>query len=145
MKGSHIYGSVDYGYGDPWSFHLHAALPGGHMRTFYEDYGQRKTDQMQSAIIKRALEQETFDDGKTPLMEGVQWIVYDPSMKNSRQEGGLAKSIIEVYQDKNPRVQFLPGSAPGRRAYRARTAGWKTSARWPIVCPDGAARRAATI
>ena len=100
---------------------------------------------MQSAIIKRALEQETFDDGKTPLMEGVQWIVYDPSMKNSRQEGGLAKSIIEVYQDKNPRVQFLPGSAPGRRAYRARTAGWKTSARWPIVCPDGAARRAATI
>ena len=25
VKGSHIYGSVDYGYGDPWSFHLHAA------------------------------------------------------------------------------------------------------------------------
>lgn len=71
-------------------------------------------------------------------------VVYDPSMKSGRTGMGLAKSIIEVYQDKLPRVQFMPGSAPGRRAYRARTAGRTRSARWPMVCPDGAARRAAT-
>ena len=29
---------------------------------------------------------------------------------------GLAKSIIECYRDKLPRVQFMPGFAPGRRA-----------------------------
>ena len=52
--GSHIFGSVDYGYGAPWSFHLHAALPGGHVRTFFEDYGPRKRDVKQAEIIKKA-------------------------------------------------------------------------------------------
>lgn len=133
VAGTLIYGSVDYGYGAPWSFHLHAALPGGHTRTFFEDYGARKTDVTQAKIIKRALEGQFFSDGKTPLMDGLQWVVYDPSMKNSRQEMGLAKAIIEVYQDAMPRVQFLSGAA-GRPARLSRPNRWMDAL---DVAPDG--------
>jgi hypothetical protein len=121
--GAHIFGSVDYGYGDPCSIHLHAALPGGHTRTFLEFYGTRKRDSEQAAILKRMLERDTFADGKTKLMEGLQWVVYDPQMKGSRQEMGLAKSIIEVYQDLMPRVPFLAG-AGGRQARVSRPGRW---------------------
>jgi hypothetical protein len=112
---AHIFGSLDYGYGAPASIHLHAALPGGHTRTFLEFYGARKRDVKQAEILKRMLERETFADGTTPLIEGLQWVVYDPQMAGSRQEMGLAKTIIEVYQDAMPRVQFLAGAA-GRQA-----------------------------
>lgn len=121
--GAMIFGSTDYGYGAPWSFHLHAVLPGGHVRTFFEDYGPKRRDIKQADIIKRALEHQTFADGKTPLMDGVQWIVYDPIIKGSRMEYGLAKTIVEVYQDAMPRVQFLPGAA-GRQARLSRPNRW---------------------
>lgn len=122
-KGSHIFGSLDYGYGAPASIHLHAALPGGHTRTFLEFYGPKKRDREQAEILKRMLEKDTYDDGRTPLLEGMQWTVYDPQMKGSRQEMGLAKSIIEVFQDVNPRVQFLSG-AGGRQARVSRPQRW---------------------
>lgn len=132
-RGAHIYGSLDYGYGAPYSMHLHASMVGGHTRTFFEDYGPKKTDQVQAAILKRALEQETYADGKTPLMEGLQWVVYDPQMANSRAEMGLAKSIIEVYQDAMPRVQFLAG-AKGRGARLSRPQRWLDAL---STAPDG--------
>jgi phage terminase large subunit len=122
-KGALIYGSVDYGYGVPWAFHLHAALPGGHTRTFYERYGVGVRDAEQARQIQQALTTLTFTDGKTPLFEGLQWIVYDPSMKGSRKEQGLAKSIIEVYHDECPRVAFLQGAA-GRSARMSRPNRW---------------------
>jgi hypothetical protein len=54
--GALIFGSVDYGYGAPWSFHLHAGLPGGHVRTFFEIYKARVRDQLQARMIRRVLE-----------------------------------------------------------------------------------------
>jgi len=66
-------------------------------------------------------------------MEGIQWIVYDPQMKSSRMETGLAKSIIEVYQDENPRVQFLQGAA-GRPARLSRPNRWMDAL---APAPDG--------
>ena len=39
-----VFGSVDYGFGAPWSAHLHAALVGGHTRTFQEGYGREVAD-----------------------------------------------------------------------------------------------------
>lgn len=132
-KGSLIYGSTDYGYGAPWAFYLHATLPGGHTRTFLEDYGPKKRDVKQAEIMKGALEQQTFDDGKTPLMEGLQWIVYDPLIRGSRQEQGLSKSILEVYQDAMPRVQFLAGVAT-RQARLSRPNRWMDAL---ATAPDG--------
>jgi hypothetical protein len=131
--GSPIFGSLDYGYGAPASMHLHASLPGGHTRTFLEFYGARKRDTEQGQILKRMLERETFADGKTSLLEGLQWVVYDPQMKGSRQEMGLAKTIIEVYQDHNPRVQFLAGAA-GRQARLSRPNRWQDAL---AIAPDG--------
>jgi hypothetical protein len=132
-KGAHIFGSLDYGYGAPASIHLHAALPGGHTRTFLEFYGAKKRDSEQAQILKRMLERDTFADGKTPLMEGVQWVVFDPSMDSSRQEHALAKTIIEVFQDAMPRVQFLKGAA-GRPARLSRPNRWQDAL---AIAPDG--------
>lgn len=122
--GTNIYGSVDYGFGAPWSFHLHAALPGGHTRTFFEFYAAGVRDIHQAQRIWKALNTETYNDGKTPLLKGLQWIVYDPAMSGSRAEDGLAKSIIEVYGDAcQHKVQFMPG-AGGRAARMSRPNRW---------------------
>jgi hypothetical protein len=51
-----IYGSIDYGYGAPWSFHLHAILPGGHIRTFFEFYKAGVRDSEQARMIRIAIE-----------------------------------------------------------------------------------------
>jgi hypothetical protein len=132
--GSHIWGSVDYGYGAPWSFHLHASLPGGHTRTFFEFYEARVRDQQQGERIWKALNTLTFDDKKTKIFDGLQWIVYDPEMKGSRKEVGLAKSIIEVYNDAcQNRVQFLEGAA-GRSARMSRPNRWMDAL---STAPDG--------
>jgi hypothetical protein len=131
--GALIFGSVDYGYGAPWSFHLHAALPGGHTRTFFEFYMARKRDAEQAGMIREALTRETFADGQTPLMDGLEWIVMDPSMWNTRQEMGLAKSIAEVYMDILPRVQIQKGAA-GRGARLSRPNRWLDAL---SIAPDG--------
>lgn len=136
-KGALIYGSVDYGYGVPWSFHLHAALPGGHVRTFFEFYLTRKRDAEQAAMIAKALK----DLDLRP-----EWIVMDPSMWNSRKEMGLSKSIAEVYGDHlNAMCQLRPGAA-GRSARVSRPQRWldalQTAADglpfWTVTtaCPD---------
>lgn len=145
-KGTLIYGSVDYGFGAPWSFHLHAALPGGHTRTFFEFYEARVRDVHQAQRIWQALNTLTFRDTTVPILEGLQWVVYDPSMASSRAETGLAKSIIEVYQDEtHHKVQFLSG-AGGRPARKSRPGRWMdalaTNAdglpNWSVTaaCPD---------
>jgi hypothetical protein len=131
--GAKIYGSVDYGFGAPWSFHLHAVLPGGHTRTFFEFYKTRVRDEDQAKDIREALTREKHADGTTPLMEGLEWIVMDPSMWNSREETGRAKSIAEVYQDTMPRVQFMRGAA-GRGARMSRPNRWMDAL---SLAPDG--------
>jgi hypothetical protein len=132
--GAKIYGSVDYGYGAPWSFHLHATLPGGHTRTFFEFYEAGVRDHEQAARIWRALNTVTFRDSKVPLLEGLEYIVYEPVMSGSRLENGLAKSIIEVYQDETQhKVQFLQG-AGGRSARMSRPNRWMDAL---SIAPDG--------
>jgi hypothetical protein len=123
--GALIYSSVDYGFGAPWSFHLHAALPGGHTRTFFEFYKAGVRDHEQARMIWRAVSQDVcFAGTNKPVLEGLQWCVYDPAMGGSRQEVGLAKSIIEVYQDEtHHKVQFLAG-AGGRSARMSRPNRW---------------------
>lgn len=124
-KGATIFGSVDYGYGAPWAFHLHAALPGGHVRTFFEYYMTRVRDREQAEMILRAL----IDGDYKP-----EWIVGDPSMWNSRKEMGLARSIAEVYIDVLGKVcMFQPGAA-GRGARLSRPQRWLDALQ---TAPDG--------
>lgn len=132
--GAKIYGSVDYGYGAPWAFYLHATLPGGHTRTFFEFYEAGVRDHEQAARIWRAVSRETYADGKTPLLEGLEWIVYEPVMGGSRQEQGLAKTIIEVYRDEtHNKIQFTCGAA-GRSARMSRPNRWMDAL---SMAPDG--------
>jgi hypothetical protein len=122
--GSKIYGSVDYGFGAPWSFHLHATLPGGHTRTFFEFYEAGVRDHDQAKRIWKALNEQKFRDGQTKLLDGLEYIVYEPMMGGSRKEVGLAKSILEVYQDETQhKVQFVQG-AGGRSARMSRPNRW---------------------
>lgn len=124
-QGALIYGSVDYGYGAPWSFHLHAALPGGHIRTFFEFYQARVRDVEQARRIRQVLDENNWRP---------EWIVLDPSMKSSRQEMGLAKSIFEVYADAlAPVCQIMPGAA-GRAARESRPNRWMDALQ---AAPDG--------
>jgi hypothetical protein len=122
--GDLVFGSVDYGYGAPWSFHLTAAMPGGHTRTFFELYLTRKRDEQQAAMIKRVLEGHHWQP---------EWMVMDPAMWNSRKESGLAKSIAEVYMDILPNIIIKPGAA-GRPARMSRPNRWLTAL---STAPDG--------
>ena len=132
--GAPIFGSVDYGFGAPWSFHLHCGLPGGHTRTFFEFYSAGVRDKDQAQRIWRALTTQTYRDNKTPLLDGLDWIVYEPMMGGSRAEQGLAKSIIEVYRDETKgKVQFIQG-AGGRAARMSRPNRWMDAL---AIGPDG--------
>lgn len=125
-----VYGSVDYGYGAPWSFHLHAALIGGHTRTWHERYKARVRDVKQAEIIRDDIQK--FERLGVPKPE---WIVMDPAMWNSREEMGLAKSIAEVYADvlMPIGIQLRPG-AKGRGARESRPNRWLDAL---DVAPDG--------
>jgi hypothetical protein len=143
--GSYIYGSVDYGYAAPWSVHLHAVLPGGHVRTWWERYQTRVRDVDQAQAIATALDTLRYADGTTPIRQGLQWIVMDPSMWASRKEAGVSKSIAEVYGGALRGVSLLPGAA-GRPARLSRPHRWLDALAtapdgWPwwsvtTACPD---------
>jgi hypothetical protein len=120
-----VFGSVDYGYGAPWSFHLHAALPNGHTRTWWERYESRVKDIDQAKWIAADLRE---------LKVTPQWIVLDPSMYNSRAEMGLAKSIAEVYFDHLRDLTALKKGAAGRPARLSRPNRWLDAL---STAPDG--------
>ncbi|MCC6989942.1 MAG: hypothetical protein IT181_13135 [Acidobacteria bacterium] len=123
--GALIYGSVDYGYGAPWSFHLHAVLADGHVRTFFEFYEPKVRDVEQARRIRQVLERESWRP---------EWMVLDPSMWNSRKEMGIAKSIAEVYTDELGGIcQLRPGAA-GRSARVSRPQRWIAAMQ---TAPDG--------
>lgn len=115
-----VYGSVDYGFGAPWSAHLHEALPGGHTRTFHEWYAREVQDHEQARRIRAGIELRMTKGMRKP-----EWIVMDPSMWSSRKEMGLAKSIAEVYEDIiGPLgIPLVPGAA-GRPARISRPQRW---------------------
>lgn len=138
------FGSVDYGFGAPWSFHLHAGIL-EHTRTFYERYGPQHRDVEQAEMVRQAIE-----DMRTKLKAPrwrPDWIVMDPSMWSSRKEQGLAKSIAEVYEDvlRPTGVLLLPGAA-GRGARLSRPQRWLDALQpaadgfpfWSVTtaCPD---------
>lgn len=136
-KGATIWGSVDYGYGAPWAFHLHAGLPGGHIRTFFEFYMPKKRDVEQARMIAKVLRENHWQP---------EWIVMDPSMWNSRAEQGLAKSIAEVYADEIQSICQLRKGAAGRSARVSRPQRWLAALQpaadglpnWTVTtaCPD---------
>lgn len=126
-----IYGSVDYGFGAPWSAHLHASLVGGHTRTFYEWYAREVQDYEQARRMRASIEQLVAGGMQKP-----EWIVMDPSMWSSRKEMGLAKSIAEVYEDelgKPLNITLMPGAA-GRPARISRPQRWMAAL---DLAPDG--------
>lgn len=136
--GAHIYGSIDYGFGLPFSFHLHAILPGGHSRTFYEIYQTKLHATLQATKIADALSTLTYSDGRTKILTGLQWMVFDPSMDASRAEMNLSTTIIEDYQDvfKKRFGKLLPmmAGAAGRGSRLGRPGRWLDAL---ATAPDG--------
>lgn len=124
------WGSVDYGYGAPWAFYLHAGLTDGHTRTWHERYQTRLRDRQQAEQIR--------DDILHFTSKGVQkpeWLVCDPAMWNSRAEMGLSKSIAEVYREiLGPIGVRLRQGAAGRGARVSRAQRWMDAL---SVAPDG--------
>jgi hypothetical protein len=106
-----IFGSIDYGYGAPWSFHLHAILPGGHIRTFFEFYRAGIRDRVQAEMIRTAIGRlmEPVSAGGCH-MQRPQWLVYDPQMDNTRERG-------RAHREHQRRLPAGPhGERPGRAA-----------------------------
>jgi hypothetical protein len=135
--GANIYGSVDYGYGAPWAFHLHSVLPGGHTRTFFEFYLTRKRDATQAKMIREVIERLMLPPSEGGCsMSRPEWIVLEPIMFGSRQEMGIAKSIAEVYDDELLRpLQITPlKGAGGRPARMSRPNRWLAAL---ATAPDG--------
>lgn len=97
--GAFIFGSVDYGYGNPWSTHFHAVTGDGHIVTFKEFYATKVRDREQAQRIRHWLEEEWAlqDQARRPRWH-VPYIVGDIPF-GSRMEHGLAKSVFEVYED----------------------------------------------
>jgi len=131
-KGAMIFGSHDWGF-NPYSFHLHATLPNGHTRTFLEAYQSGKREVEQAAAMRELLTRECFAGTDIPLMEGLQWIVYDPIIEGSRLYASQAKTIIEVFREELPQVIFRPGSAT-RAARMSRPGRWLDAL---STAPDG--------
>jgi hypothetical protein len=121
-----IFGSIDYGYGAPWSFHLHAILPGGHIRTFFEFYRAGIRDRVQAEMIRTAIGRlmEPVSAGGCH-MQRPQWLVYDPQMDNTREEVGLTESISDVYRqvltESGLAVQLIAGAKSSRKSRIQRT------------------------
>lgn len=120
-----IYGSIDYGYGAPWSFHLHAILPGGHIRTFFEFYRAGVRDSEQARMIRIALERLAAPEISGGCsMQMPQWLVYDPQMDNSREEVGRTESIADIYKKEitdGIGVQLIAGARSSRLSRIQRT------------------------
>lgn len=104
-----IYGSIDYGYGAPFSFHLHAILPGNHVRTFFEIYKAGVRDTHQARAIRSAIER--FMDMGMPKPE---WLVYDPQMDGDRAEVGISTTIADEYHLvlDDLQIKLVPGGKP---------------------------------
>lgn len=97
--GALIYGSVDYGYGEPWSFHLHAALPDRHVVTFLERYSKRVRDVEQAKRIAAIFTENWKEQVEARYPKwSVPYVVMDQSMWGSRMEHGLTESHAEVYE-----------------------------------------------
>lgn len=106
-KSAKIYGSIDYGYGAPFSFHLHAVMPGNHVRTFREIYRAGLRDEHQARAI-RAMVERLMDAGVAKPT----WMVYDPQMDGDRAEVNVSETIADVYQRElgNPlQIKLTPG------------------------------------
>jgi hypothetical protein len=120
-----IFGSIDYGYGAPWSFHLHAILPGGHIRTFFEFYRAGVRDREQARLIRVAIERLMSPAaGGGCSMQRPQWLVYDPQMDNSREEVGSTESIADVYRKEiteGLNVELVSGAKSSRLSRIQRT------------------------
>ena len=127
--GATIFGSVDYGYGAPWAFYLHAKTADGHTRTFHERYLTKHNDRMQAEKIKADVEFFASLGVQKP-----EWVVCDPTMWNSRQEMGK-ESIISVYGGVlSPiGVRLMKGTF-GRGARLSRPNRWMDAL---AVAPDG--------
>jgi hypothetical protein len=120
-----IYGSIDYGYGAPWSFHLHAILPGGHIRTFFEFYKAGVRDREQARMIRIAIERlmRPVSDGGCH-MQRPSWLVYDPQMDNDRSEVGLTESIGDIYRKEiqdTLGIELIQGARSSRKSRIQRT------------------------
>lgn len=132
-----IFGSVDYGFGSPWAFHLHAALPSGHTRTFFEFYMPRVRDEDQARMIRAAIERLMQPPHRGGCnMQRPQWIVLEQVMYGSRAEHGQSKTIHEVYEEElgAPLRVVLRKGAVGRGARVSRPNRWLAAL---SVSPDG--------
>lgn len=101
------YGSIDYGYGAPFAFHLHAVLPGNHVRTFRELYKAGLRDIHQARAI-RSMVERLMDQG----MAKPEWMVYDPQMDGDRAEVNISTTIADEYQKElgDPlQIKLVPG------------------------------------
>jgi hypothetical protein len=120
------YASVDYGYGAPWSFHLHAILPGGHIRTFFEFYKAGVRDRQQAEMIREAIGRLMGPASEGGChMQRPTWLVYDPQMDNDRSEVGLTQSISDVYKEvlteSQLQLQLIAGARSSRKSRIQRT------------------------
>lgn len=123
-----VFGSVDYGYGNPWSGHFHAAMPDGHIVTFKEFYATKVRDVHQAERIRDWISEEWAEQKErrqTPW--DIPYIVGDLPF-GSRMEHGLAKSCYEVYVDHlgiplGLNIQLAPKGAGSRKARVQRTIG----------------------
>jgi hypothetical protein len=117
-----IYGSVDYGYGNPWSAKFHAAMADGHYVAFKEFYGTKVRDRDQARRIAWWITEAwaVQDDARQPRWKFA-YIIMDSQMWNSRAEYGLSKSIADVYVDElGPLgINVIPtAKGPGSRKAR---------------------------
>lgn len=127
--GAAIYGSVDYGFGAPCAIYLHAVLPGGHIRTFWELYQRELHDDEQARRLRMAIEDLARQGVDYP-----QWIVLEPVMFGARREMRIAKTIAEVYADVLQPVCQIREGAGGRSARLSRPQRWMTAL---STAPDG--------
>jgi phage terminase large subunit len=125
-----IIGGMDWGYSNPFSFHLaevkkliYKEQQFYRVRPFLECYGTEKTAQEWSSVCIQ--EMEKF--GLT--LDNVEWIQADPAMFNKTTDGSI--SIRDQFVKANAGWRKLkPGS-------NDRIPGWMNYHQWLSIAPDG--------
>lgn len=94
-KGTRVFGSVDYGYANPWAFYLHATLADGHLVTFRETYKAGLRDDQQADYIGQMIERDCVVGKRYPAPE---FIVCGTDLWQSRREHNRAETFADVYE-----------------------------------------------
>ena len=141
---TNICGGMDWGYANPFSFHLaswfkvewrnkdNETEPFYRVRTFFEAYGKGKNPSEWSEIIKDQL-LKRYDMTLSDVVDINGWVECDSMIFATNTDG--SKSIFDQFVDADSRWARI--LKPAVKGQGSRERGWQNMRSWLSLAPDG--------